>query len=206
MRVRTDERRNAIIEAANAVFREMGYERTSMSAISVRAGGSKATLYGYFKSKEELFVAAMLEAVAEQGQVVIDLLDPSEPRVDLVLQRFGEAYLEFMVSPGVLAVIRAAVAEGAHVAVGTRLYESGPKRGWEEMKAYLARLREKGAIRPIDPGIAAGHLKGMLEAGIVEPLLYGTKPQLDPKIAVAAAVDAFLRAYGQTDAALEQEE
>src|SRR3546814_19699766 len=97
----------------------------------------------------------LLEAVQEQGQVVIDLLDPSEPRIDLVLQRFGEAYLEFMMTPCALAVMRAAVAEGAHVAVGTSLYENGPKRGWEGMKAYFAHLREQGAIRMVDPGIAA---------------------------------------------------
>ena len=199
MRVRTDERRNAIIEAAKTVFRKEGYERASMTAIAARVGGSKATLYGYFKSKEELFLAAMLEAVQEQGQVVIDLLDPSEPRIDLVLQRFGEAYLEFMMTPGALAVMRAAVAEGAHVAVGNSLYENGPKRGWEGMKAYFAHLREQGAIRMVDPGIAAGHFKGMLEAGIIEPLLFGAKPELDPKLAAAAAVGAFLCAYGEQE-------
>src|SRR3546814_12398974 len=102
-RVRTTGRSNAIIEAAKTVFRKEGYERASMTAIAARVGGSKATLYGYFKSKEELFLAAMLEAVQEQGQVVIDLLDPSEPRIDFVLQRFGEAYLEFMMPPCALA-------------------------------------------------------------------------------------------------------
>ena len=199
VRVTTDERRNAIIEAAKTVFREDGYERASMTAIAARVGGSKATLYGYFKSKEQLFVAAMLEAVQEQGQVVIDLLDPSEPRIELVLQRFGEAYLEFMMTPGALTVMRAAVAEGTHVASGARLYENGPKRGWEGMKSYFARLREQGAIRAVDPGIAAGHFKGMLEAGIIEPLLFGAKPELDPKRAAAAAVDAFLCAYGEQE-------
>src|SRR3546814_14152955 len=99
-------------------------------------------------------------------------------------------------TPCALAVMRAAVAEGAHVAVGTSLYENGPKRGWEGMKAYFAHLREQGAIRMVDPGIAAGHFKGMLEAGIIEPLLFGAKPELDPKLAAAAAVGAFLCAFG----------
>lgn len=200
MRVKTDERRDAIIEAATELFRETGYERSSMSAISERVGGSKATLYRYFESKEELFVAAMLRAVEEQCQIVMDMLDASEPRIDVVLQRFGEAYVAVMATPDVLAVTRAAVAEGSHVAVGARLYENGPKRGWEGIRAYLARLQDKGVIRLVDPGIAAGHLKGMLEAGIVEPLLYGAGCQIDPKTAVAAAVDAFLRAYGHPDA------
>lgn len=205
MRVRTDERRSSIIEAASTVFREMGYERASMAAISARAGGSKATLYGYFKSKEELFVATMIDASEEQGMVVMDLLDSSSPDVDRVLRRFGEAYLDFIAAPATLAVTRAAVAEGAHVEIGARLYENGPRRGWEGIKIYLSRLRDKGLIRPVDPGIAAGHFKGMLEAGIVEPLLYGAGRQLDAKTAASAAVDAFLRAYGEANPSSHQE-
>jgi len=59
MRVRTDERRNAIIQAATEIFAKVGYERASMATIAERTGGSKTTLYGYFPSKEELFWAAM---------------------------------------------------------------------------------------------------------------------------------------------------
>ncbi|ATE68012.1 TetR/AcrR family transcriptional regulator [Rhizorhabdus dicambivorans] len=199
VRSRPDEKRRAILDVATVLFRETGYERATMAEISARVGGSKATLYGYFKSKEELFVAAMIEALGEQSQVMLDLLDPSVPQVDRVLRRFGEAYLDFIMRPDVLAVTRAAVAEGAHVEVGALLYERGPKRGWEAMRAYLADLREKGAIRAVDPSLAAGHLKGMLEAGIVEPMLFGAGPHIGRKQAVAGAVEAFLRAYGATD-------
>lgn len=196
VRVKTDERRNLIKAVATEVFREKGYERASMSAISKRLGGSKSTLYSYFESKEELFVAAMFDAVNEQGETVMDLLDPSLPDMSAVLRRFGEAYLEFISGPDTLSVTRAAVAEGAHVEIGTRLYEKGPKRGWEGIRDYLVRLCEKGVLRPLDTDIAAGHFKGMLEAGIVEPLLFGAKPELSRKTAAAAAVEAFLRAYG----------
>ena len=58
MRVRTDQRRQAIIDVALDVFREHGFERASMTMIAGRLGGSKGTLYGYFQSKEELFERA----------------------------------------------------------------------------------------------------------------------------------------------------
>ena len=51
MRVRTEEKRREIVRVASDLFHDNGYERTSMSMISERLGGSKATLYGYFKSK-----------------------------------------------------------------------------------------------------------------------------------------------------------
>jgi AcrR family transcriptional regulator len=44
MRVRTEEKRQEIVEIAARLFEELGYERTSMSAIAARVGGSKATL------------------------------------------------------------------------------------------------------------------------------------------------------------------
>ena len=55
MRVMTDEKRSAIVAAAWGVFREKGFEGTSMSDVCERVRGSKATIYRYFKSKDELF-------------------------------------------------------------------------------------------------------------------------------------------------------
>src|SRR3954454_8032473 len=48
--------RDAILEAALAVFRENGYERTSVRAIAERADISISSLYAHIKSKEELFL------------------------------------------------------------------------------------------------------------------------------------------------------
>ena len=52
-RVRTEEKRREIVAIASELFQEHGYDRTSMSMISERLGGSKATLYGYYKSKDD---------------------------------------------------------------------------------------------------------------------------------------------------------
>lgn len=59
MRTKSDEKRQAILDVAAEVFREAGFERASMSEICTRVGGSKATLYNYFPSKEELFFEVM---------------------------------------------------------------------------------------------------------------------------------------------------
>ena len=62
MRVKTDQKRLAILAAAGELFREQGYSGASMAAVSERVGGSKATLYRYFQSKEDLFVTVLLES------------------------------------------------------------------------------------------------------------------------------------------------
>ena len=62
-----DERREAILDVAEACFLAEGYDATSMSTIAARVGGSKGTLYNYFKNKEELF-AAMMQRVCTEIQ------------------------------------------------------------------------------------------------------------------------------------------
>jgi AcrR family transcriptional regulator len=55
VRVKTAARREAILAAAKQVFQDMGYDRASMDEVAARFGGSKATVYRYFGSKEALF-------------------------------------------------------------------------------------------------------------------------------------------------------
>ncbi len=66
MRRRTEAKRNAILKVAEELFRKKGYQNTSMSEITAKVGGSKATIYGYFKSKKLLFEAVMNGASFEK--------------------------------------------------------------------------------------------------------------------------------------------
>ena len=66
MRVLTDSKRDAILQAAADIFHEQGFEGASMAGIATRVGGSKSTLYRYFSSKEELFVAVSHQAAKDQ--------------------------------------------------------------------------------------------------------------------------------------------
>ena len=48
-----------MLAAATELFLRDGYEQTSIDAILVQSGGSKATLYAYFPTKEDLFRAVI---------------------------------------------------------------------------------------------------------------------------------------------------
>ena len=72
MRVRTEEKRREIVRIARDLFHEHGFERTSMSMISEAVGGSKATLYGYFASKEQLLAATLIYDVTEQAEQLMN--------------------------------------------------------------------------------------------------------------------------------------
>jgi AcrR family transcriptional regulator len=57
--------RAKLLAAAAAEFARTGFERANVDAISVAAGYAKGTIYNYFPSKEELFLAVVEEALAQ---------------------------------------------------------------------------------------------------------------------------------------------
>jgi len=196
MRVKTQDRRDAIIQAAMAVFSEVGFERASMSEIALRVGGSKATLYGYFASKEDLYVAAMQEAIAAQAGEISRILDPARSDVRAVLEAFAIAYLDKVTSPDILASKRAMIGQGGASSLAAQLYEHVERYVWAPVAAYLESLMDRGVLRPADARIATHQLQGLLDAGLIEPSLHGVAPRLTIKDAAPVAVDAFLRIYG----------
>jgi AcrR family transcriptional regulator len=54
-----EEVRKRIIEASRAVFARYGYRKTSMDEIALALAMGKSSLYYYFKSKEEIFIAVI---------------------------------------------------------------------------------------------------------------------------------------------------
>ena len=74
---RYDARRDAILRAAAAIFRERGFAGTGMRDIAVAADLSPANLYHYFKGKDEILfycqdraLDRMLEGVTEARRTV----------------------------------------------------------------------------------------------------------------------------------------
>jgi AcrR family transcriptional regulator len=199
MRVKTQDRRDAIVLAAMAVFREVGFERASMSEIALRVGGSKATLYGYFASKEDLYVAAMQEAIAAQAGEIAAILDPARTDIAAVLEAYAIAYLQAVTSPEVLASKRTMIGQGGASALAAQLYDHVERYAWTPVATYLARLMARGDLRRADPRIATFHFQGLLDAGIIEPRLHGVEPALTIEDAAPLAVEAFLRIYGREE-------
>lgn len=196
MRVRTDERRRGIVEAAWAVFKKNGYERTTMSDISEQVGGSKATLYGYFQSKEQLFAAVLEQVIGEQAEAAFSRL-AGDGELEARLLNFARNYLESRMSPDMVAIERALIAEGDRTDLGARLRMRFIQPHWRRLATALDQEMQAGRMRKADPNLATWHFRGLIEADLVERRLHG-----DPAItaheietAVTAGVDAFLRAY-----------
>lgn len=168
MRVRTEARRDAILEAAAKLFEEAGFEGASMSELSRRLGGSKTTLYGYFPSKEELFVAVVRKFttahLAEATAIVLSALD-EKPALGPLLKKAGGRVLQVMLNDRrAIVVYRMVLAEAGRSDIGLLFHDAGPSQFMDALARLFARAVECGAMRKLDPMVTAMQFLGLLTA------------------------------------------
>jgi AcrR family transcriptional regulator len=91
MRITSEQKeihRNRLLEAAAAEFAAAGVDRANVNRISLAAGLAKGTIYNYFASKRELFLAVVTEASARAASGAADVPDdaPVEERLRALLE------------------------------------------------------------------------------------------------------------------------
>ncbi len=197
-----DAKRQAILDTAYRLFLTQGFDRTSVSQITTEVGGSKATIYSHFPSKEELFVECMTAALEDfitgiTAQAIAQL-DASGTVPGTVLKEFGTRFLNFVCSPDMVATRRLMIAEAGRSAVG-KLFNTKLTALRAHLEAFLSQLMAARVLRHDDPQLAAEQLRSLLEAGIVEPLLLHARDDSPDEKEISQAADkavaAFLRAY-----------
>jgi len=72
--------RQAIMDAAIRLFSEKGFEKTSVDELAKEAGVGKSTIYGYFHTKNEIFLAFCEDQV---DFVFTDLAQKRDPDASL---------------------------------------------------------------------------------------------------------------------------
>ena len=195
---KSDGKRQAILDTAYRLFRAHGFEKTSMAEITARVGGSKATLYSHFPSKEELFVECVMEALENYMSGTLKYLDAagSEPAAALV--KFGASVLRFICSPEQIEVRRMVIAEAVRSGTG-KLFFDKLEALRARLSAFLAECMSSRTLRRDDPNLAADHFGALLEAEVLEPLLLHVRDdspdEQEIERAAERAVTTFLRDY-----------
>jgi AcrR family transcriptional regulator len=192
---RGEARRQAILDAAAELFLEHGFEGVSMSEVVQRAGGSLATLYRLFGSKEGLFEAILAEV---SNEIVAPLLDEEIDKrpPDEALRRVGESFLSRVLAPDALAWHRLVLADGSkHPELRAALLRIGPGRVRERLSLYLERQARSGRLRVADPKLAASQFLALVKASVHLEMMCGEPVATDPasiRSHVCHAVDLFL--------------
>lgn len=196
MRVKSAQRRRAIIEAAAEVFRERGFQGASMDAIAARLGGSKGTLYSYFPSKEDLFVAVVEDVLAAQAEAPFDALTGGGSLRER-LARFARLHVKFRLEDDVIAIDRMLIAESERSNLGDMMRTRYVMPRLQRLAEMLQSEMEAGGLRRTNPYLAATQFRLLAEGDLIERRLRGDRT-VSPRTAaeeVSAGLDAFLRAY-----------
>jgi AcrR family transcriptional regulator len=157
---RLDARRAEICRTAAQIFRDRGFDATSVSDIARALGLTKAGLYHYFESKEALLFEIMsfgLDRVRDEVAVPVRAIRDPEDRLRQLIVRHAR-----ITTRGQGAV--------AHLGDEIRALPPASRKQLEErMRVYfdlirdtLAELRSAGRLRQIDLTVATFSVLGMI--------------------------------------------
>lgn len=141
-----ENRRQAILDSAARQFAEVGFEKTSLRELAAAMGVSKATVYHYFQTKQEIYDAIIVDALrglAESVEAALDGVTGAEARLRVFMTAQGdffERHYWFFVT----------------MLIGLGGMHSADMRA----EALLWRRRHEGTLRAIiRDGVAAGELR-----------------------------------------------
>jgi AcrR family transcriptional regulator len=188
-------KRNTILDAARTVFSRQGYAGSSVDDVAAQAGTAKGTLYLYFKSKEELYLAALTRDMG-------DLLHRARAEMDLVptlrekMLAFLRVRLEY--SKANEDFLRIYLAEFGSVFLKSSPHSELCRLARENMRYIKHEVNQAAArreIRAADAGPVATALFAMAR-GMLETRLLGWK-EFQARDEAAFAVDLLWRGIGR---------
>ena len=197
-RPRDAAKRDAILDAAHALFFARGVEATTIEDIATAAGVSKVTIYGHFGDKPTLFEACVRRAVARMEQ---GLIGP-RPRGETLAERLramGVSLLAFLTSEPMVSFDRAFAAEASrHPELAERFFQAGPGHCRARLAEVIATGAAAGEVLADDPAKQAEELMGLWYGFLHKELSIGrtappTPAEIDAR--VQRGVGVFLRAY-----------
>jgi AcrR family transcriptional regulator len=139
----TDFRRTEIIAAALKTFGNKGFAATRAEDIATQAGIAKGTLYLYFGSKEDIYVAAVHHAMDQLNRRVRDRLQSAEGVRDRITAFITER-LEFWLEQKSLYRL---------------LLTIGREPQHRKQTNAVLRTTKQSIVALLEEGVAAGELK-----------------------------------------------
>lgn len=183
------EKRTLIVQAASALFLELGYDRTSLARIAERSGVSRATLFKQFPTKAALFDAMVTESWSAAGEA-----DPP-PAGDPVegLRTLGRRYAGLLRRPQMSDLFRIVIAELPRFPeLAEAQFSQGKLPYFETVRRYLLAEHEAGSLQVDDAELAATQFLGMISNHVFWPTLLVPGWQVDDG-RVAEVVDEAVR-------------
>lgn len=191
-----DAKTTAIVTAARTTFLAKGFDAASMDAIALAAGVSKRTVYNRFRSKEELFAAAIVAFCKSILPLDIEESEANSPTKEFI-RDVARRVVNVILTPEALALRRIAAFEAQRTpALGRAYLKHGPQWLIDTFTPVMKRLMDRGALRQDDPEKAVWRLGYLITEPLQTTMLMGVMPD-DPEAAINAQIDDGLAAFEQ---------
>jgi len=192
-------RRRRFVECAERLFLRHGYAGTSVNEVVRRAGGSLATLYAEFGTKEKLFEAVIAGRVHSAFTAVEQVQRGRGGTRRFLLALAGRIHARTL-SATSLALFRLAVSEGPRLPnVRSAVLDHGLDPFLAHLSGVFAAMHETGDLQVETPLLAAGRFLALVQGQQQFIAACGAGTRLSPATRtrhVAQAVDAFLALHG----------
>lgn len=193
-----DGKTTAIVDAAQQTFLTKGFDASSMDEIALKAGVSKRTVYNRFRSKEELFGAAIEESCRRLVPVNTDEIEASLPPRDFIIE-LSRQFVTGIMEPDAVSLRRIAAFEAERTpSIGRSYLEHGPKMMVDLCAPILERIAARGVLNIDDPVDALWRLGALITEPLHTKVLLGARPddmQAAVNRQVEAGVNAFFKIY-----------
>jgi AcrR family transcriptional regulator len=173
-RLKGEERRQMIIEAALALFSRKGFRGTTTREIAEAAGCSEATIFKYFATKDELY-SAILEANATIEETLAKASQAAAQKDDAgVFRAVGlEALIRTEQEPALMRLLLYSALEGHELS--HLFFESKVRRLHGFLSGYIGERISDGVFRPVNPLVAARGFVGMIVHYLLIHEIFGVK-------------------------------
>lgn len=100
MRYKDEAKQNAIIGATVKLVNQVGFAASSVSKIAKEADVSPATIYIYYKNKEDLLVSTYVDIKQRLSEAILKDFDASQPIRDILKTSWFNAFNFISNNPG----------------------------------------------------------------------------------------------------------
>jgi AcrR family transcriptional regulator len=173
-RLKGDERRRVIIDAALALFARKGFRGTTTKEIAEAAGCSEGTIFKYFTSKDELY-SAILEVKSAIEETLAKASEAAAKNDDAgVFRAVGlEALIRTEQDPSLMRLLLYSALEGHELS--HFFFESKVRHLHEFLSNYIDQRITAGVFRPVNPLLAARGFVGMIVHYLLIHEIFGVK-------------------------------
>ncbi len=192
--IRYREKRKKILQHAARIFAKKGYEKASLEEIASRLKLSKASLYHYVKSKDEVLFLIQLEAL-EEILAVVEKVNATDKKPSAKLKDIVTHYIKTATQKNIIGALRQ--------------QELILPEKWRSKIISKRDKFDEACRKIIEQGIAAGEFKAvnwkmsyMASMGAMNWIVkwYSPQGELSVDEICEAMVDFILRGFGADEA------